>query len=319
MRIGIIGCGHAGRRHAEQLRKIGEAILVSCYDMQAASTDRFATDYAVSACRSLDEMLDSRLDGVTICTPPTTHARIVAAAIERGIHVLCEKPLATECDDCLSIPRSDLLMCAFKFRHLSGAAMLREMIAEGRLGQITHMRGTATSDADMAGKWFSDARLSGGGVLLDNGVHIVDLCHYLAGPVERVTAAAAESSRGLAVEESAAMCLKMECGATASIFVSWESPAPMAPLIEVFGTKGYARLGYEMQAFDADKKLMRHAAAEGVDIWQEVLANFAGFVAGRVKPSATFDDGFAAVAVCEAAYRSIVTGKSELPRQLEIA
>lgn len=193
--------------------------------------------------------------------------------------------------------------------------MLRDLIANGELGRITHVRGTATSDADMTGKWFSNPEYSGGGVLLDNGVHVVDLVHFVLGSVEDVIAHTTQSSRSLDVEESASMKLRLTRGAAADIFVSWESPAPMAPLIEVFGTHGYARLGYEMQAFDSERKLIRHASAEGVDIWSEVLANFITFVAGRTQPSAVYDDGFAAVAVCEAAYRSLLSRRCEEPAQ----
>ncbi|MBK8270583.1 MAG: Gfo/Idh/MocA family oxidoreductase [Planctomycetes bacterium] len=224
MRIGIIGCGHAGRRHAEQIRKLPEAELVAGCDTITSSAQRFASDYNIPTFATVDEFLDQPLDGVTVCTPPTTHARIVTQVIERGIRVLCEKPLAPDAHDCLTIPRSDLLACAFKFRHLSGAAMLRDMIARDELGRINHVRGTATADADMAGKWFSDPLLSGGGVLLDNGVHLVDLVHFLLGPVDSVSAMACESSRGLDVEESAVINLNLSRGASASIFVSWEAP-----------------------------------------------------------------------------------------------
>lgn len=315
MRIAIIGCGHAGRRHADQLRKIPEARIVACCDSDQDSVRKFADEHGALAFTSLESLLAEPLDGVTVCTPPNTHAEIVSAAIERDIKVLCEKPLAPSVDDCLRIPRSDLLACAFKFRHLSGAVMLRDMIARGELGDITHVRGTATSDADMTGKWFSNPECSGGGVLLDNGVHIVDLVHFVLGSVEDVIAHTTGSSRSLEVEESASMKLRLTRGAGADIFVSWESPAPMAPLIEIFGTRGYARLGYEMQAFDSQRKLIRHASAEGVDIWTEVLANFVSFVAGRSRPSAVYEDGFAAVAVTDAAYRSLLSRRCEEPVQ----
>lgn len=316
MRIGIIGCGHAGRRHADQLSKMPEVELVACCDANDQVAARFGDDFKIRAYSDVSAMLARPLDGVTICTPPTSHARIAAAALARGLHVLCEKPLATDSDDCLTIPRSDLLMCAFKFRHLSGAAILREMVAAGELGRITHVRGTACSDADMTGRWFSDPMLSGGGVLLDNGVHIVDLCQFIVSPVEEICATLGAGTRGLDVEETASLDMRLTCGASANIHVSWEAPAPMGPLLEVYGTGGYARLGYEMQAFDAQRKLCRHAAAEGVDIWREVIANFVGFIAGRSAPSAIFDDGFSAVAVCEAAYRSVASQKWERPKCL---
>ncbi len=319
MKFAIIGCGHAGRRHADQFKRIPGAELVGCCDNSAQAAEQFARDYQTTAYTDIDSLLNLKLDGVTICTPPSTHIPIVASAIQRGIRVLCEKPLATNLDECLSLSQTDPLACAFKFRHLSGGAILRDMIRRGELGSILAIRGTAVSDLDMTGRWFSNRALSGGGVLFDNGVHLIDLCRFLVGDVDEVSATISGGKRKLDVEESATILLRMECGASVELFVSWEAPAPMPPLMEIYGTAGYAQLGYELKVFDANRKLIRQIPAEGVDIWHEVIANFAGFVSGQGQPSAVFEDGFNAVAVVEAAYRSTESGGWERPRSLEIA
>ncbi|MCA9255033.1 MAG: Gfo/Idh/MocA family oxidoreductase, partial [Phycisphaerales bacterium] len=254
-------------------------------------------------------------DGVVICTPPSTHVAIAEVVLERGIRVLCEKPLAPTTTECESLTEARGLACAFKFRHLKGSRIIRDHIATGGLGRVLAIRGSALSDISMEGKWFSDPSLSGGGVLLDNGVHLIDLCHYLVGPTENVSATIMGGKRRLAVEESAMISMRMACGASVELFVSWEAPAPMPPLIEIWGTQGYASLGYDYQILDSQKTCIRAEEGNGMCVWNEVITNFVGFVRNETQPMARFEDGYSAVAVAEAAYASAVTHNWEAPAQ----
>ncbi|MCB9852074.1 MAG: Gfo/Idh/MocA family oxidoreductase [Phycisphaerales bacterium] len=313
--IAIVGCGNAAQRHASNLRKSANAEIAGCYDARREATEAFALAHSTRAFDSLDALLDANPDGVVICTPPSTHVAIAEAVLERGIRVLCEKPLAPTTSECESLTEARGLACAFKFRHLKGARTIRDHVATGGLGRVLAIRGSALSDISMAGKWFSDPSLSGGGVLLDNGVHLIDLCHYLVGPTESVSATIMGGSRKLAVEESASIHMRMACGATAEILVSWEAPAPMPPLVEIWGTEGYASLGYDYQILDSQKNCIRAEEGNGLCVWNEVITNFVGFVRNETQPMARFEDGFAAVAVAEAAYASAVTHAWETPSQ----
>ncbi len=318
MRFAIAGCGKVGRRHAEQYRRIAGAQVVGCYDADPAVSAAVAKDLGLVSIDRLESLLDLSADGLSICTPPASHIPIAAAAVERGVRVLCEKPLATSLDDCRTLRDHTRFACAFKFRHLRGAGPLRAMIARGDLGRILSVRGTAISDFDMSGRWFSDPVLAGGGVLIDNGVHLIDLCRYLLGPVAEVSASVSGGTRGLSVEETASVYLRMSCGAAAHLLMSWEAPAPMPPLIEIHGSSGYARLGNELEVFDATgRERVLHLPADGVDIWHEVVANFARFVADASEPSARFEDGWHALAAVDAAYRSLRSGRWETPARIE--
>jgi predicted dehydrogenase len=241
----------------------------------------------------------------------------VQAAAQRGVAVLCEKPLTDRLSNARKLPRDARIMCAFKFRFLSGAARLRQMIAEGELGRIVSIRGTAISNLDMSQTWFARPELSGGGVLLDNGVHLVDLCRFLLGDVEAALGVTTPSTRGLKVEETGAALLRMANGTTVHLLTSWETPAPMPPLIEIHGSRACARLGNETEVFDAAGKERRlHISGEGVDIWRAVIANFVAYLKGEAAPHATLADGFAAQAAIEAAYRSMTSGRWERPETL---
>lgn len=312
--VAIVGCGAIGRRHAEKYGQIDGVNVVGCCDVTPSAATQMASDLGIRSFKNISELLEQPLDGVSVCTPPDSHVEIAANALGRGIRVLCEKPLAKNVKECQNLVSTQNLACAFKFRHLSGAQRLRDEIAAGELGQILAIRGTAVSNLDMSGRWFSNPQVSGGGVLLDNGVHLIDLCRFLLGPVESVSATMSEGSRGLEVEESASIYLRLSGSVAVQLLVSWEAPAPMPPLLEVYGTQGYAQLGYDTEVFDATgKQRLWHMSGEGVDIWRNVIANFVEFVAGRSEPSAQFEDGFAAVATAEAAYRSCRTGQWEIP------
>lgn len=313
--IAIVGCGSAAQRHATNLRKLQNAVIAGCFDTRCEAADAFALANQTQAFDTLEALLDTAPDGVVVCTPPSTHVAITEAALERGLRVLCEKPLAPTTSECESLTDARGLACAFKFRHLKGAKVIRDHIALGGMGRVIAIRGSALSDLSMAGRWFSDPSLSGGGVLLDNGVHLIDLCHYLVGPTEAVSATIMGGKRGLAVEESASIHMRMACGATAELFMSWEAPAPMPPLLEIWGTEGYATLGYNYQLLDSQRNCIRAEEANGMCVWNEVITNFVGFVRNENPPMAKFEDGFAAVAVAEAAYASAVTHTWETPTQ----
>ncbi len=310
MKVGIAGCGQIGRRHASHFRQIDGVELVACFDADIRAAESLGGDFGVPVCTDLDAFLARPMDGVTVCTPPSAHMDVVVPALASGMSVLCEKPLARTVKDCQSVTTPERLACAFKFRHLSGAQRLRELLASGELGQVVGVRATAVSSVDMSGRWFSVPEISGGGVILDNGVHLVDLCRYLLGPIDSVCAQTSAGTRGLRVEESAFVGLRMKCGVTAQLLLSWEAPAPMPPLVEIYATGGCARLGYALDVFgrNGGERVM-HVPAEGTDVWRETMLNFVHFVRDGRPPSATYQDGMAAVAAAEAAYASARTGE----------
>jgi len=312
-RIAVVGWGQAARRHAESITKNHRATLAGCHDPRRAVSAALARAFGVPSFESLDALFDAPVDGVVVCTPPATRVAVVDAALARGLRALCENPLAPTTSDCESLADACGLACAFPLRHLSGAAFLRTHIAAGGLGRVISARAAAVSNVDMTGRWPGNPSLSGGGVLLADGVQLIDLCHYLLGPTQSVSAATRGGKRRLPVEESASIRLQMMCGATADIFVSWEAPGPKPPLLEIWGTEGYARLGADCEILDREGKTVSRWIADPKCVGPALIDNFVAFVRDEAAPSARFEDGFAAVAVAEAAYMSAVTQVSESP------
>lgn len=180
MRVGIIGLGLAGRVHLEGWRATNDVDVVAISD-PSASARAWATDAGLTAFEDPFAMLAREtLDAVSICTPPAAHGPLTLAALERGLHVLCEKPLATNPADALGMlgraAEADRhLVLATKFRHVPDIARAREVIASGEIGQVLTFEIVFSSVVDMTKRWNVQEGLAGGGVIIDNGCHAFDI------------------------------------------------------------------------------------------------------------------------------------------------
>ena len=197
----VLGCGGIGRWHARQLQTLPGTRLVAMADPSEAVRKRAARDFAVPVVASADEILARQdVEAVTICTPPATHTGLAHAAAAAGKHVLVEKPLA------LTAAEAETLVaaCASSNVHLgvvhqqraqAACQAAKRLIEEGRLGTLVYAVGSLCwhrPDAVRASHaWRGSDR--GGGLLLDAGVHLVDLLLWLLGPAGWVTA---EGARG---------------------------------------------------------------------------------------------------------------------------
>src|SRR5262249_45199317 len=133
------------------------------------------------------------LTGVSVCTVPVTHRDIVIDVLRAGIHVLCEKPLTISVEHANEMletaqDKKLLLLTAFKFRFYDEILHAKELIDRGSLGKILSFRLMFGGYIDMAGSWYSRKELSGGGIIMDNGPHALDLIRFLLGDVRNVTA-----------------------------------------------------------------------------------------------------------------------------------
>ncbi len=141
-----------------------------------------------------ESMADAvELDAVLVCTPPSTHREICCALMERGIHVLCEKPLAISSADAevmiaAAEARGLHFMMASKFRYVADAQKAKELIADGTIGEVVLFENVFTGRVDMSTRWNSNPEIAGGGVLIDNGTHSVDVARFCLGELAEVQA-----------------------------------------------------------------------------------------------------------------------------------
>lgn len=184
-RLGFLGVGWIGRNRMEALARDGVARVTAVADPQPEALDA-AVEVAPSAVRagSLEELLEHELDGVVIATPSALHADQAVAALERGLAVFCQKPLArdaAETQRVLEAARAAdrLLAVDLSYRHVQALRAAREQVASGAIGEL-HTLDLVFHNAYGPGKpWFTDPELAGGGCLIDLGTHLVDLALWL--------------------------------------------------------------------------------------------------------------------------------------------
>src|SRR5262249_11486906 len=157
------------------------------------------------------------LDAVSICAPPVEHAPLAIAALQNGLHVLCEKPLAIRGPAAMRMMQAAArtgrqLLLATKFRHVPDLIVARALAAGGVIGDPLAFEIDFSSRVDMVGRWNSRRSVSGGGVIIDNGCHAFDVVGFLFGPVTRVHATRLRPGQPLAVEDSATVMVEVTKG-----------------------------------------------------------------------------------------------------------
>lgn len=207
LNVAMIGGGFMGKAHAMAYAAMPmffwpapaiphRKVVVDLTDGAAnEARDRFGFDEASSDWQATVNRPD--IDIVDICTPNNTHAKIAIEALKAGKHVICEKPLASTIEEAEAMAEAakssgSTTMVAFNYRRTPAVALAKKFIDDGRIGDVINFRGTYLQDwsADPDGplSWRFQKSVAGSGAVGDIGTHVVDLAHYLVGPIETVQA-----------------------------------------------------------------------------------------------------------------------------------
>jgi len=241
----IIGAGGISQRHLEGYRAAGVNV-VAVADASEAIRQLREQEWNVRAYASADELLAQEdVQAVSICTPNAYHAPATIAALTRGIHVLCEKPLSLDLDACdamIEAARQSgaVLQTGHHLRSSPLARTARRLIDEGRIGRVTFMRLRQAHDwggAEQVRGAFGSLAASGGGTLLDNGCHMMDLARYFGGDVRSIHARMATLKFDIEVEDTSVATLDFESGALASVENAWTATG-WEESFHVYGTQG---------------------------------------------------------------------------------
>lgn len=258
LRIGLIGCGGAAGWHAGTLLGLAEAHIVALADPSSANLDRMCDQYPalinIPRFAAADDMYKQiELDGVVIVTPHTLHAAQVLQAVGRGLHVLCEKPLACTPADARAIAQAAetarvTVMVSYQRRLDPAYLYMRQVVQEGKLGKLQTVSITCGQDwlKNTTGTWRQDAALSGGGMLMDSGSHLVDMLLWLTDqPISSVSALV--DNLGQTVEMNSIALIQFAGGAQAQLTAVGNLPATWIEAVLVVGTSGVLRYETEPQ------------------------------------------------------------------------
>lgn len=195
--IGVIGTGSISASHLKAYKQNSNAVLYAVCDQNEQRAKLAAEQYgAAKTYVDYRELLaDPNIDAVSICTWNNTHAEISIAAVQAGKHVLVEKPLCRTVEEALKIQEAvrasgKILQVGFVRRYDPNAQLLRTFAENGEFGELYYAKATNLRRLGNPGGWFSDIERSGGGPLIDIGVHIIDLCWYLMGRPKVTTVSA---------------------------------------------------------------------------------------------------------------------------------
>jgi predicted dehydrogenase len=317
MRVGVIGLGRAGRVHLEAWRAVPGAQVVAVAD-PSPSVVSAARIEGLRATPDARELLATQgLHAVSICAPPVHHAALAIAALEHGLHVLCEKPLATRGDSALRMVGAARqtgrhLLIATKFRHVPDLLVARELIAAGAIGEPLAFEVDFSSRVDMSARWNARRSIAGGGVVIDNGSHAFDLVAFLLGPLASVNATRLKAGQALAVEDSASVMVELASGLIGRVDLSWSLATQRETYVMVHGTRGTLDIGWRQSRLRVTGQEPRvlHAGLYDRHASHVTMMNaFVEVVRGARPPWITPGECLRAVAAVDAAYRSLRSGR----------
>ena len=254
--FGIIGCGMIAGFHARAIAELARGRLVGCQSRSPASTARFATEWGCRAYDDLPALLaDPDVDVVTICTPSGAHLEPAVAAARAGKHVVVEKPLEitlARCDALIEACRAGGVKLAtiFPARFHAASQQLKAAVDAGRFGRLTlceaYVKWHRTQAYYDSGAWRGTWQLDGGGALMNQAIHSVDLLNWMAGPVAEIRAHVATlAHERIAVEDTAVATLRFESGALGVIEATTAAWPGYLKRIELHGSSGSAAMEEE--------------------------------------------------------------------------
>jgi len=251
VRLGIIGTGMIAAFHAKAIAAMDDAELVAAYARRSDVAEQFGATYGCAAYSDLDEFLaQDDLDAVTICTPSGAHLEPVKAAAAAGKHVICEKPLEVtveRVDEMIAVcERAGVGLAGIFPRRFSPAtSVLKQAVDAGRFGRISLAEATIkwwrTQEYYDSGAWRGTWNLDGGGALMNQSIHTIDLLLHLMGDAQNVQAdMGLLAHSGIEVEDTAAAIMRFEGGALGVIQGStacWSAAGHPAE-IQICGDRG---------------------------------------------------------------------------------
>lgn len=313
-RFGLVGAGGIAQAYSQAIQQMPNAQLVAIADINLDAATQMAADHNAASFSSIKQMkAETDLDAVIVCTPPLYHKEHCCDLLEAGVHVLCEKPLSIDSDSALAMfhaakTNDAVLTMASKFRFVKDVIQAKQFIEAGLLGEIILYENCFTGKVDMTERWNSNPEVSGGGVLIDNGTHSLDIMRYLVGNLTEIRVVEGKRIQDLPVEDTVHVFVRSESGVMGSIDLSWSLHKPLPNFVSIYGTKGTLNLGWQQSSYKLNEDREWTVFGDGynkVEAFKSQLENFCGAIHGTEELIITPGDGVASVYTVEAAYAAM--------------
>jgi UDP-N-acetyl-2-amino-2-deoxyglucuronate dehydrogenase len=354
LRVGIAGCGNISDNHFQAYDSLEDAEVIGVCDVDLGRAEQFAADRQIPhAVDSIAKLLDLEVDIISVCTPHPTHEQVVVEAAGRGVHILCEKPIAISSESARRMTSAAheagvKLGVLFQRRFWPAARELRAALDDGRIGQpilgscsiLLHRDSAYYSSAAWRGTWETD----GGGVLMTQGIHYIDLLQWYMGDVVEVSAQIRTLvfSGEIEVEDVAVATLSFASGAVATVHATTAANPSVGARVHVIGHNGasasvsefpegaegvcdlWAIPGEENHVDPFDKGLginipIAQINAELMPYHRLQVADFVSAVLNDTEPAVTGDEALKSLEIIAAIYESARLGKPVQPHYSSIA
>jgi UDP-N-acetyl-2-amino-2-deoxyglucuronate dehydrogenase len=278
--FGIVGAGMISHFHARAITEIANASLIGVYSINKNKSDDFARQHSCAVYDTLEEMLNvPEIDIVCICTPSGIHLEPAIKSIEAGKHCLIEKPLeitVERCDKIIEAARKAGVKTGviFPSRFYEASRQLKKSIEENRFGNLVlgdaYIKWSRSPEYYASGLWRGTWKYDGGGALMNQGIHSVDLLQWYMGPVESVQSVTANiRHKNIEVEDTIVSTVKFKNGALGTIECSTAVFPGALKRIEIMGTEGTAILEednfikWQFQQESSEDEIIRNAMKVG--------------------------------------------------------
>ena len=345
LKVGVIGGGSISEFHINSYISNPDAELIALCDSNEQRLTLAGEKYGVTNLyNNYNDLLQNKdVDAVSICTWNNTHAEMAIAALEAGKHVLVEKPLSSTVEQALAVEEAvnksgKQLQVGFVRRHGSNTKLLKQFIDQDELGEIYYAKASCIRRLGNPGGWFSDRSKSGGGPLIDLGVHMIDICWYLMGKPRPVSVsgnaysklgnrsnienlsfykAADYDSTLNDVEDLANALIRFENGASLYVDVSFTLHAKEDELyVKLFGVKGGAEIEPELVMVTEKNNTILNMTPQIDNLSFDFVGAFTNEINHFVEcclegkeTLAPVEDGVQVMKMLSAVYESASTGK----------
>ncbi|CAN5214466.1 Gfo/Idh/MocA family oxidoreductase [soil metagenome] len=314
IRFALIGAGGIAQSYGQAFLGHADAKLVAVADVRVEAATKLADTAGCPAFATPQELIEGPdFDAVIVSTPPNTHEQLATYFLNNGKHVLCEKPFTVNAESAhrmIAVARKEnrVLTMASKFRYVPDVIKAKSLLEDGLIGETVLFENAFTSRVDMRNRWNSDPAISGGGVLIDNGAHSLDLTRFFLGPLSEVHAVEGRRFQQIDVEDTVQVFVHTVKGVLGTIDLSWSINKERETYIELHGLRGTIRLGWKKSTYKlsgSNDWIQFGSGYDKVTAFRDNLGNFARHLLGREPLVIGHDDALANVAAIDAAYQSM--------------